>query len=98
MQMDDREPDSAAPATLLPNVGLVVELGGQPRKEIKRLKRGEGVLAQHIQAAVEEARRSLAIDHEAELVPVVLLYREPGPDYRIAYAEWTVPPANGSSS
>lgn len=97
--MEDREREFPAPVTTpLPNVGLVVDLGGQRRKEIKRLKRGEGALAQHIQAALEEARRSLGIDDETEVVPVVLLYREPSPDYRITHAEWTVPPADGASS
>jgi hypothetical protein len=99
MPMDEREPELPAPATTpVPNIGLVVDLGGQRRKAIKRLKRGEGALAQHIQAAAEEARRSLGIDDQTVVVPVVLLYHEPKPDYRIAYAEWTVPPADGSSS
>ena len=97
--MKDSKPEFPAPApTPVPNVGLVVDLGEQRRKEIKRLKRGEGALAEQIQAAVEEARRSLGIDDEVEVVPVVLLYHEPKPEYRVAYAEWTAPPANGSSS
>jgi hypothetical protein len=65
----------------LPNVGLVVELGPQRRKQIKRLKRGEGALAQQIQGAVDQRREELGIDVDAEIVPVVLLYRHDEPDY-----------------
>jgi hypothetical protein len=97
--MEDSNPEFPAPApTSLPNVGLVVDLGKQGRKAVKRLKRGEGALAEHIQAAVEEARRSLGIDEEAEVVPVVLLYHEPKPEYRVTSVEWTVSPAEGSPS
>jgi hypothetical protein len=99
MHMEERDPEFPAPTpTPLPNVGLVIDLGKQPRKAIRRLKRGEGALAEHIQAAVEDARRSLCIGEEVEVVPVVLLYHEPKPDYRVTSVEWAVSPADGSTS
>jgi hypothetical protein len=64
-----------------PDLGLLVELGPQRRKEIKRLKRGEGALTRRIVAAVEQQRQQLGIDPAAEIVPVVLLYRQDRPDY-----------------
>jgi hypothetical protein len=78
---------SAAPQSLLPtaarlpNIGLLIELGPQRRKQIKRLKRGTGSLTQQIQATVDRSREELGIDAAAEIVPVVLLYRRDQPDY-----------------
>jgi hypothetical protein len=68
-------------STPLPNIGLLVELGGQRRKEIKRLEQGDGPLTRQIEAAVTSSREALGIDIDAEVVPVVLLYREAEPDY-----------------
>src|SRR5262245_22809473 len=76
--MEEKDHEIAA---ALPNVGLLVELGPQRRKQIRQLKRGEGALAYRIQAAVEQRREELGIDAAAEIVPVVLLYRESEPDY-----------------
>jgi hypothetical protein len=64
-----------------PDRGLLVELGPQRRKEIKRLKRGEGPLTRRILAAVEQQCEEFGIDPAAEIVPVVLLYRQDKPDY-----------------
>jgi hypothetical protein len=83
---------SAAPQSLLPtaarlpNIGLLIELGRQRRKQIKRLKRGNGALTEQIQAAVNTAREELGIDDEAEIVPVVLLYRHDEPEYTVVIA------------
>jgi hypothetical protein len=55
--------------------GLFIELGGQEREEITRLKRGTGALTRQIQAAIDRWREELGIDTGTEVVPVVLLYR-----------------------
>jgi hypothetical protein len=69
------------PVSPAPNVGLVLDLGRQRRKQIKRLKRADGELALKVQAAAERLRRDLGIDPGKEIVPVVLLYRCAEPDY-----------------
>ena len=61
-------------ATPVPNLGLILDLGRQPRAHIKRLKQADGQLTAQIQAAVEEARKELDIAADKEIVPVVLLY------------------------
>jgi hypothetical protein len=76
-------------ATPLPNTGLLIELGTQPRKQIKRLKHGDGALTHQIQAAVNSSREELGIDVDTEIVPVVLLYRHDEPDYVVV----TAPPS-----
>jgi hypothetical protein len=94
--MPHAENDTAASATMdpsdpargtlvstapLPNTSLLVDLGQQRRKRIDRLKRGEGALTWQIQEAVDRHRQELGISAEAEIVPVVLLYRRDEPDY-----------------
>ena len=61
-------------ATALENIGLLVDLGQQPRKQIKRLKRGDGPLSYQIQAAVASSREQLNVDGDTEIIPVILLY------------------------
>ena len=63
------------------DVRLVIKFGRQRRRQIKQLKRGDGLLAQHVQAAVDRRRAELGIDGDAEIVPVVVLYRREEPDY-----------------
>jgi hypothetical protein len=77
-QSDDPLPSLPVAA---PAVGLLVDLGRQRRKQIKRLKRGEGRLSRHVQAAVDQSREELGIDPALEIVPVVLLYRRSEPGY-----------------
>jgi hypothetical protein len=75
-------PQSSLPTTArLPNIGLLIELGPQRRKQIKRLKRGKGPVTQQIQTAVDQRREELGIDDAAEIVPVLLLYRHSESDY-----------------
>ncbi|HEY4855315.1 MAG TPA: hypothetical protein VIH98_01380 [Xanthobacteraceae bacterium] len=62
-------------ATPLGNIGLLVDLDRQPRKQIKRLKRGDGPLTYQIQAAVASSREQLNVDADTEIIPVILLYR-----------------------
>jgi hypothetical protein len=81
------DPQSLLPtAARLPKIGLLIELGRQRRKQIKRLKRGNGALTEQIQAAVNTACEELGIDDEAEIVPVVLLYRHDEPEYTVVIA------------
>jgi hypothetical protein len=77
---NDREL-SLPSATPLPNIGLLIELGRQRRKEITRLKQGEGTLARQIEAAAISWREKFGINADMEVVPVVLLYRQIEPDY-----------------
>lgn len=58
----------------LPNVGLMVDVGRQRRKHIKRLKRGMGRISTQVEAAADEARGELRIGPDTEIIPVVLLY------------------------
>jgi hypothetical protein len=62
-------------ATPLGNIGLLVDLDRQPRKQIKRLKRGDGPLTYQIQAAVASSREQLNVDADTAIIPVILLYR-----------------------
>lgn len=89
--MDDSEPHppSLPVVAQLPNIGLLLDFGEQGRKKIRRLKRGRGALTRQIAAAVEEARCDLGIEGDKEIVPVVLLYRRPAPEYTVSYAERT---------
>ena len=98
--MDDYEPHqpSLPVVAQVPNIGLLVDFGEQGRKKIKRLKRGRGTLSRQIQAAVEEARRDLGIEADKEIVPVVLLYRCPAPDYTVTYAKRAARRSGGADS
>ena len=79
------EPQPSLPvAVRLPSIGLLVDLGRQRRKQIKRLKRGDGRLTRQIQAALDQSRRELGIDQSAEIIPVVILYRCAEHDYVVS--------------
>jgi hypothetical protein len=81
MENRNRRELSLPTTTPLPDIGLLVELGGQRRKEIRHLKQGDGPLAWQIEAAVASWREGLGIPPDVEVVPVVLLYRQVKPDY-----------------
>jgi hypothetical protein len=56
---------------------IVVDLGKQPRKHIKKLKRGSGDLMEEVAAALEQVRNSLSdADRSRPLIPVIFLYKE----------------------
>jgi hypothetical protein len=74
-------------ATPLPDSGLVIELGQQERREIRRFKRGDGTLAWQVEAILESWREGLGLGAEVEIVPVVLLYRQAEPDYVVVTVE-----------
>ena len=68
--------------TLLPDNGLLVELGEQHRDTMESLKQGEGPLAWQIEEIVASWSDRLELGGaDAEVVPVVLLYRKAQPDY-----------------
>jgi hypothetical protein len=81
MDNSDAPPPSLPADPRAQFVGLLVDLGSQRRKQIKRLKRGDGRLTRQLQAVVEQSRAELGIDPTVEIVPVVLLYRQTEPDY-----------------
>ena len=82
----DAPPGTLVTTARLPNTGLLVDLGRQRRKRVERLKRGDGALAWQIQQAVDRQRQALGISADAEVVPVVLLYRSDDPDYVVTVA------------
>jgi hypothetical protein len=59
----------------LPNLGILLKVGRRRRKQIKRLKLGDGRLRWQIEAAVDNAREELGIDGSVQIVPVVILFR-----------------------
>jgi hypothetical protein len=69
------------------NVGLIVDVGRQRRKHIKRLKRGMGRISTQVEAAADQARSELRIGPDTEIIPVVLLYDFADRDYVIASSE-----------
>ena len=85
--MDDDTPavlPSVLPAPkALPSSGLHFDLGRQSRENIRQLQQGEGPLADHINAALNEARLALGAASDDEIVPVIVLYRHVENDYKI---------------
>jgi hypothetical protein len=78
--------------TLLPDTGLLVELGEQHRETMASLKRGEGPLAWQIEEIVASWRERLELGGaDVEVVPVVLLYRRVAPDYVVIASADSVP-------
>ncbi|HKS63709.1 MAG TPA: hypothetical protein VJT13_18555 [Xanthobacteraceae bacterium] len=87
MDVDGPTKSSLPVLSPLPNVGLIVDVGRQRRKHIKRLKRGMGRIAKHVEAAADEARGELRIGPDTEIIPVVLLYDFADRDDAIAASE-----------
>jgi hypothetical protein len=71
---DKPQPDSWL-AIELPEAGVFVDLGFQRQHEIERFKSGDGVLTQRIRSSILHWGREVGIDRNAEVVPVILLYR-----------------------
>jgi hypothetical protein len=73
---DPGGPTTLPTTTLVqPGFGLMLDVGSQRRKRIRRLKRGTGKLTKRIAAVVNEARAKFGLDDGVEVVPVVILYR-----------------------
>ncbi len=53
---------------------LIVDLGKKKKKDVKRLKLGEGILVGEVQAAVEKALAGTSAS--GNVVPVVMLYEK----------------------
>ena len=53
---------------------VVVDLGKQKRSRIKKLRRGEGVLMEKVEGAIDELRRNGTVGDNAQ--PIVILVRE----------------------
>ena len=59
-----------------PITPIVVDLGKQSRKRIKKLKRGQGPLVGEIHDVVHQVADQLgAAQQDKQIVPVVVLYR-----------------------
>lgn len=74
-----REPDALAALTaetaVQPGFGLVLDVGPQRRKRVRRLKRGTGKLKTRVALVMNEARAKFGLGDDVEIVPVVILYR-----------------------
>jgi hypothetical protein len=81
------EKQSLPVATPLRDMGLLIELGQQRRKEIRRFKQGDGTLALQVESILESWREGLEISTDLEVVPVVVLYRQAEPDYVVITVE-----------
>lgn len=64
--MSDTKPDVLQP--------IIIDLGKQEKKRLKRLKRGEGKLAAKVREAAEHARAQAGDDRD--IIPVVLVFRK----------------------
>jgi len=87
MDVDSSTRPSLPVLAPLPNVGLMVDVGRQRRKHIKRLKRGMGRISTQVEAAVDQAREELRIGPDTEIIPVVLLYDVADRDDAMASSE-----------
>lgn len=94
--MDDvRKPDAStallADTAVQPGFGLVLDVGPQRRKRVRRLKRGTGKLTTRVASVVNEARAKFGLGDDVEIVPVVILYRydeeEIAPPHTVARLE-----------
>jgi len=57
------------------NAPIVVDLGTASRKNIRKLKRGEGKLEAEVQEVITQLRTQLGAEAEnKELVPIVVVY------------------------
>jgi hypothetical protein len=56
---------------------IVVNLGAQKRKRVKKLKKGQGPLVGEIHEAIQSVLQQLGDDRPShDYVPIVVLYRE----------------------
>jgi hypothetical protein len=57
---------------------IVVNLGKQKKKDIKKLKKGEGKLLTEVKATIDEVKGKVKLDSQGQtvLVPIVILYKE----------------------
>lgn len=57
---------------------IVINLGKQKRKDIKKLKKGEGKLLTEVKATIEEVKSKIKVDTQGQttLVPIIILYKE----------------------
>jgi hypothetical protein len=73
---DVGEPTLSVATTLAqPGFGLVLDVGRQRRKRIRRLKQGTGKLRTQVESVVNEAMSKFGLEEGVEIVPVVILYR-----------------------
>lgn len=66
--------DSASAAAITTNAPVIIDLGKRRRKQVKKLRRGEGKLLNDINGAVEELRTAGTLGADAQ--PVIVVVRE----------------------
>ncbi|HEY3134822.1 MAG TPA: hypothetical protein VGL29_02110 [Blastocatellia bacterium] len=72
-ETSSKKADHTAAKTTLP---VVIDLGSQKRKDIRKLENGAGKLMLEVDLAVEHARARLPDeDKDKMFVPVVIIYR-----------------------
>lgn len=63
---------SAAAATLAPSEPVILDLGKQSRKQVKRLRRGDGKLMDDINDAIAELRTAGTVGATSQAVVIVV--------------------------
>ncbi len=66
--------DTASASAITTNAPVIIDLGKRRRKQVKRLRRGEGKLLNDINGAVEELRTAGTLGADAQ--PVIVVVRE----------------------
>ena len=61
-------------ASTPPNSPVIIDLGKRKRKQVKKLRRGEGKLLDDVNGAVAELRTAGTLNSDAQ--PVIIIVRE----------------------
>ena len=64
---------------------MIVDLGKQPRRKVKRLLRGEGKLMVDVRDCIAELRRTEKISASAEAIVIVVRQKEPKAHLRLPF-------------
>lgn len=66
--------DTASTSATATNAPVIIDLGKRRRKQVKKLRRGEGKLLNDVNGAVEELRTAGTLG--ADTQPVIIVVRE----------------------
>jgi hypothetical protein len=75
----DKVPDN--PSVTLDGGVLLIDLGKQSRKQIKRLRQGTGKLVEEVQQCMQELRTAGTVPESAQ--PVIMIVREKRGRFRL---------------